>query len=292
MRTRWSTSATSRGGAALARTTRTCAPLHARQSRPSSPTRATDNAAAIARMASASVGRRSACAMRKIFCARVCAAGCANRGVPCSRCAVLAAERKSAQRVPIMPQGLLRRRLPRRRVRSRQLRRAWAVRAHHRNLCAPKACAACTLAQPSAQPCVPNVLCTFSCVAKFLGSSLPVAVGACVCQPPWTGPNCNLNPCRDANQTCSGHGRCEAIDDGRGWRCGCEIGFSGTQCEATCAGFGCQATSFPFGCNGADMGAVSHFCQRGGGCAALRCTPRAHAAWAARSVPWHAQRRP
>mmetsp|Transcript_20603 Transcript_20603/g.50593 ORF Transcript_20603/g.50593 Transcript_20603/m.50593 type:complete len:1472 (+) Transcript_20603:229-4644(+) len=104
------------------------------------------------------------------------------------------------------------------------------------------------------------------CTALYLGASgaLPVTSDkACICEPGWTGPLCDYNPCTDQGRTCSGHGTCIAIGKFE-TQCECDPGFSGNDCESSCDGF-CPG-SFPYGCLTDSPGKASLGCARNGGC--------------------------
>ena len=101
------------------------------------------------------------------------------------------------------------------------------------------------------------------CVARWLGGSLAVSRHACACNPPWTGPRCDQDPCAARNVTCSGRGMCVGYDDAS-WRCECAAGYSGLTCEHDCATV-CPG-EHPFGCN-PSVDAPFHFCAPNGNCA-------------------------
>ena len=106
------------------------------------------------------------------------------------------------------------------------------------------------------------------CTARFLGGDLPVTRQACICDVPWIGATCALNPCAEAmaqnggRAPCGEHGACVASEESS-WRCECVAGYSGDTCETSCDGV-CQG-SFPYGCNAA-VDASLHLCGPTGGC--------------------------
>jgi hypothetical protein len=98
-----------------------------------------------------------------------------------------------------------------------------------------------------------------TCATKYLGGELPVEPEhQCDCTPPYAGLTCEANPC-PAN-ACNGHGICIGVTEDS-FRCECELGFSGPQCEVSCNDV-CSGT-FPYGCN---TSLEPAFCGRGGGC--------------------------
>ena len=102
--------------------------------------------------------------------------------------------------------------------------------------CEDDSCMACAAAR-----CGPHGY----CLSKFLGGHLPATRHACVCEPPWSGPTCELNPCASVAADACGRGRCVA--NGGGWACECETGYSGARCDVGCDGV-CNGV-YPYGCN-------------------------------------------
>ena len=98
-----------------------------------------------------------------------------------------------------------------------------------------------------------------------------MSLGACVCDPPWTGPLCDQDPCAALENSCGGRGRCVGVDDSS-YVCECLSGYSGRDCEHDCAST-CAGEAPAFGCN---PGAIAQFqlCNAGGGCAYTDTTPR------------------
>ena len=122
-----------------------------------------------------------------------------------------------------------------------------------------------------------------TCTARFLGAGLPVSRRACICEPPFTGPTCELDPCAANGETCSGRGTCVGVGD-TSTRCVCERGYSGPSCEldcsATCAGNG---GLYPFGCNDG-LAAPVHFCGPSGGCQYANSLTEGNPGWCAYKV--------
>ena len=131
----------------------------------------------------------------------------------------------------------------------------------------------------AAARCAANATCT----ARFLGGDLPVTRRACICEPPYTGPTCELDPCDEAGETCSGRGRCVGVGD-VGTRCECGVGYSGAHCEIDCSS-ACTGGGgvYPFGCNPAVASAV-HFCGPSGGCQYADSITQGHTGWCAYKV--------
>ena len=73
-----------------------------------------------------------------------------------------------------------------------------------------------------------------SCTARLLGGSVHVSKHACVCEPPWGGPRCDLNPCEGDGISCGAHGSCSAVGD-KGYQCDCDEGWSGENCDCFCS---------------------------------------------------------
>ena len=115
------------------------------------------------------------------------------------------------------------------------------------------------------------------CAARFLGGDLPVSAGACVCESPWSGPLCDMNPCAAGTtgfRACSGHGTCAptpgagSLDGLAATHCVCAAGYSGPMCTASCDGQ-CAGGggTFPYGC--AETAAADTYalqCGASGGC--------------------------
>jgi len=69
------------------------------------------------------------------------------------------------------------------------------------------------------------------CSTRYLGGSLPVTKGECVCKPGSYGSKCNANSC--AGNTCSGNGVCKVMSEFN-WTCVCNTGYDGLKCESKC----------------------------------------------------------
>lgn len=64
------------------------------------------------------------------------------------------------------------------------------------------------------------------------GKTFDVGDYRCLCQPPYSGRNCEIyeNPC-DAAKNCSDVGSCVITDDGANFTCSCQPGYTGRTCE-------------------------------------------------------------
>ena len=105
-----------------------------------------------------------------------------------------------------------------------------------------------------------------TCTARFMGSDVPVSIGACICEPPYTGPTCERDPCQQSGENCNGRGTCIGVGD-VSTRCECNFGYSGSSCELDCS-TSCTGNGgvYPYGCAAANANPV-HLCQVGGeGC--------------------------
>jgi hypothetical protein len=105
-----------------------------------------------------------------------------------------------------------------------------------------------------------------SCSVKYLGGSLPANEKGCICDDGWTGPQCQYNPCKELDKSCSGNGSCVAITETEA-HCQCNDGFTGENCQDSCNGI-CQG-EYPFGCAINVDGAVRYGCHVNGGCSYL-----------------------
>lgn len=116
------------------------------------------------------------------------------------------------------------------------------------------------------------------CTSRFLGGDLPVAQRPCTCDSAaWIGTTCELNPCSgEGEAACGAHGQCVADGGGGGWRCKCDQGHSGAQCETSCDAV-CNG-AWPYGCNAA-VDAAFHLCGPGGGCQYVQRAAEANAGW-------------
>lgn len=118
-----------------------------------------------------------------------------------------------------------------------------------------------------------------ACVARWLGGQLPVVARACACEPPWTGSRCTHNPCE--GRSCGGRGTCVGVGD-QTWRCECDAGFSGRECEFEC-GSVCAGSAPSFGCSAARVDAFQ-FCGPAGGCQYAPALADGNAGWCAYST--------
>ena len=104
-----------------------------------------------------------------------------------------------------------------------------------------------------------------SCTARLLGGSVHVSKHACVCEPPWSGPRCDLNPCDGPDAvSCGAHGTCSAVGD-TGMQCDCDAGWSGEACDCACSGQGVNGQGFCPSAGSSDV----QLCQINGGA----CSP-------------------
>ena len=95
-----------------------------------------------------------------------------------------------------------------------------------------------------------------TCTARFMGSDVPVSIGACICEPPYTGPTCERDPCQQSGENCNGRGTCIGVGD-VSTRCECNFGYSGSSCELDCS-TSCTGNGgvYPYGCAAANANPV------------------------------------
>jgi len=116
----------------------------------------------------------------------------------------------------------------------------------------------CTVDICASSRCGPNG----HCVGRFLGGDLPVlADPACVCDFPWMGPTCEVNPCLGVS--CSNNGYCVPLSETLSY-CECLAGYSGTSCQSNCSMCGGNDGVYPYLCS--DTVDTAAFCNDNGAC--------------------------